>query len=456
MSQVSKASSDSLHPRVLIVDDHPANIALLRSAIAGRNFEITTADTAEAARTQFRAVRPDLVLLDLVLPDGNGLDLLTEMQRLNPGADVILITAHYSTDSAVEAIQKGAYDYITKPLQIVGLLNRLDRWMEEYRQRTRAAALESELLRVSAMEGIIGRSPQVLELFSKLRRIAPHFETVLVNGETGTGKEMVARALHALSKRPGPLVVCNCAAVSESLFESELFGHEKGAFTGAFQARKGLVEAAERGTLFLDEIAEIPLPSQAKLLRLLQNREIQKVGSPHTQRVDLRIVAATHRDVPQLVRERLFREDLFYRLSAVQVSLPRLADRMEDLPLLEAHFLELLAERFQKPALALSRRAQAVLAQHHWPGNIRELENVLRYAAMLAEGETIDVSDLPESLQPSRSVETEQQSLWNLQEVIYQHAQRALEHCDGNRARAAEMIGIGRATLYRLLAKHSK
>jgi DNA-binding NtrC family response regulator len=404
---------------------------------------------------QFQTVRPDLVLLDLFLPDGNGLDLLADMQKMDPACDVILITAHYSTGSAVEAIQRGAYDYLNKPLDLSILFDRLDRWMAEHERKSRASALESELVQLSAMEGIVGRSPQMLELFSKLRRIAPHFETVLVTGETGTGKEMVSGALHAMSGRPGPLVICNCAAISESLFESELFGHEKGAFTGALQARKGLVEAAERGTLFLDEVAEIPLPAQAKLLRLLQNREIQKVGSSRSQRVDVRIVAATHRNLPQMVAAHTFREDLFYRFSAVQVSLPPLIERMEDLPLLETHFLRILSERFGKPGLVLSRKAQAVLARYSWPGNIRELENVLRYAAMVVEGNAINIGDLPETLHFNRDAVTPQRGLLELDEVIYQHAQRAVEYCEGNRTRAAELIGIGRATLYRVLARGS-
>ncbi|MBI4873343.1 MAG: sigma-54-dependent Fis family transcriptional regulator [Acidobacteria bacterium] len=445
--------------RVLVVDDDPLAIELVRGVLADFDVEILAAPDRATALAIMQSQRPRLVLLDLILPGVTGMELLERLLEIDPGADVILVTAHYSTESAVEAIQKGAYDYLTKPLPIQRLREKVGRWLEEARTRQRAMELDTEMVDTYQFEGIIGRSPVILDVFSRIRRIAPHFATALVTGDTGTGKELVARALHRLSPvLNGPFVVCNCAAIVESLFESELFGHMRGAFTGANQDRAGMVEHASGGTLFLDEIGEIPLSVQSKLLRVIQNREMQRLGSPQVRRVDVRIVAATNRDLKAMIDKREFREDLYYRLAMVEIRLPRLAERKEDIPLLQRHFLKRFSESFNRPSLALSRRAQTLVSRYSWPGNVRELENVLSYCAMMSPHNVIDVQDFPDSVRNQLAIaetqaEEEDEELFSLEELQRKHIHKVLERLGGNRARAAAVLGIGRATLYRLLQK---
>src|SRR5580704_4291290 len=385
---------------LLIIDDDPFAIQLVKDVLRGESFRVLGATNALDGLDVIAQRRPQVVLLDLVMPGVLGMELLERILGIDPTIDVILVTGHYSTDSAVEAIQTGAYDYWTKPLDVNRLRQKLAKWAADTQIRRRTTSLDGELLEAFRLEGIVGRSPMMQEVFSKIRRIAPHFQTALVTGETGTGKESAAKALHQLSpSAPASFVVCNCAAIPELLFESELFGHVRGAFTGATQDKQGFAEAASGGTLFLDEITEIPLGTQAKLLRLLQNREIQRVGSTRSQHIDVRIVAATNRAPRDLVSEGKLREDLFYRLSMIEIKLPRLVDRREDLPLLERHFLDRFSQLYAKPTLNLTPRVQALVASHPWPGNIRELENVLGYGCLMTERNTIDVSDLPEYMQ---------------------------------------------------------
>ncbi len=453
---------DSAIYDLLVIDDDPLAIGLVTEVLESEPFRIITATEAQHGLDLVAQHRPPIVLLDLVLPGVTGMELLDKILAIDPGIDVILVTGHYSTESAVEAIQKGAYDYLTKPLPIERLRQKLAKWVTDTQLRERTLTLDSELLGVFQLEGIVGRSPLMLEMFSKIRRIGPHFQTALVTGETGTGKESVAKALHKLSPyASGPFIVCNCAAIADNLFESELFGHARGAFTGAAQDKVGFVEAASGGTLFLDEITEIPLGAQAKLLRLLQNREIQRVGTSRPKQIDVRIVAATNRDLKSLVAENKVREDLYYRLTMIEVKLPRLADRKEDLPLLQRHFLDLFSARYKKPTLNLTRRAQAVIAGYSWPGNIRELENVLGYCCMMAEHETIDVRDLPENMQSSNlsgvpPAVPDDVSLMSMRQVELWHLSRVLEHVGGNRGRAAGILDISRTTLYRLLLEKDK
>jgi len=438
---------------LVVIDDDPLAIQLVTDVLEGQVFRIHGATSPDRGLDLVAQVRPAIVLLDLVLPGVTGMELLDRILEMNPAIDVILVTGNYSTESAVEAIQKGAYDYLTKPLPVERFCQKLAKWLAETQTRERTQALESELLGAFQLEGIVGRSPAMLEVFSKIRRVAPHFQTALVTGESGTGKESAAKALHQLSPTPaGPFVVCNCAAIPENLFESELFGHVRGAFTGATQEKPGFVEAACGGTLFLDEITEVPLTVQAKLLRLLQNREIQRVGSSRIKQIDLRIIAATNRDLRGLVAEGKLREDLYYRLSMIEVKLPRLADRREDLPLLQRHFLDRFAARYHKPTLSLSRRAQAVISRYAWPGNIRELENVLGYSCMMAESETIDVRELPDYMQASDAPgPSADEMLLSMKNMELRHLHRVLEHVGGNRNKAAEILEISRTTLYRLL-----
>jgi DNA-binding NtrC family response regulator len=394
------------------------------------------------------------VLLDLMMPTMNGLEVLDRIVEAAPETDVILITGQYSAESAVEAIRRGACDYITKPINLNSLRERIAKLVAETQQRQTALQLDTEALKTYQFEGMIGRSPLMLQVFSKIRRVAPHYRTALVTGASGTGKELVAAALHRLSPvSNNRLAICNCSAIVETLFESELFGHVRGAFTGAAQDKVGLFEYAHGGTVFLDEIGEISLEMQAKLLRVLENREIQRVGSPAVKKVDVRVIAATNRNLQELIAEKKFREDLYYRLSMAEVELPRFVDRKEDLPLLQRFFIEQFAEQYGKPVRGITPRAQIVLARYPWPGNIRELRSILGSACMMAEGELIDVRDLPERVRVrAAEVETENpKELLPLAEVERRHVLRVLEQVEGNKVQAAKILGINRATVYRIV-----
>jgi DNA-binding NtrC family response regulator len=305
---------------------------------------------------------------------------------------------------------------------------------------------------------MIGRSPLMLEVFARIERIAPHYRTVLVTGPTGSGKELVARALHQASPvASGPFVVCNAAAIPENLIESELFGHVKGAFTGATQDKAGLFEAAHGGTILLDEIGDMPLGAQAKLLRAVQHQEVQRVGASGTRKVNVRIVAATHRDLRSMVAERTFREDLFFRLGMVEIRLPQLADRKEDLPLLLRHFVDKFAQAYNKPIQGFTRKAEIAMNSYSWPGNIRELEGVVGAAAMMAEPPLIDVGDLPPQVTSSTGMAAGNADGMNLnlslEDIQVVHAHRVVDSMNGDKVRAAQVLGVSRATLYRLLAK---
>jgi DNA-binding NtrC family response regulator len=441
--------------KILAIDDDPQNLEMIKSTLARENIEILTATDPEEGFELFLKARPRIVLSDLVMPRISGIELLERIVAVDPGIDIILITAHYSTESAVEAIQKGASDYLTKPLDIGKLRSRIDNLLKEAEIRQKTARLDQELVDAYQFEGIVGRSPLMLELYAKIRRIAPHFRTVLVTGATGTGKELVAKALHRLSPASrGAFVVCNCSALVDNLVESELFGYVKGAFTGAQQDKVGLFEHADGGTIFLDEIGEMSAAAQAKLLRVLQNRQVQRVGSLMPRNIDVRVVAATHRDLKAMVREGTFREDLYYRLAVVEIPLPPLARRREDLPLLERYFIQKFSAEYNKPIAGLVRRAQARLAAYPWPGNVRELENVIGNACMMVEGNLIDVADLPERLRgPATESTSTDDTFMSLEELQRRHILRVLEGVGGNKARAAEVLGIGRATIYQMLSK---
>jgi|SRR5579862_1034473 len=447
--------SDPKSLTLLAVDDNAENLELIRASLEQLNVEILTAGDPEVGFEIFLKARPRIVLLDLVMPKINGMELLERIIAIDPGTDVILITSHYSPESAVEAIQKGASDYWTKPLDVEKLRNRISGFIAEAEKRQKTLRLDRELLDACQFEGMVGRSPLMLEVFARIRRVAPHFRTVLVTGATGTGKELVAHALHRLSPASrGQFAVCNCSALVENLVESELFGYVRGAFTGATQDKAGLFEHANGGTIFLDEIGELSMPAQAKLLRVLQNREVQRVGSLAPRSIDVRVVAATHRDLRAMVRDGQFREDLYYRLAMVEIGLPNLANRREDLPLLQRHFIEKFAADYKKTISGITRRTQTRMAAYPWPGNIRELENVIGNACMMADGTLIDIDDLPESLRaPVNGDLSTDETFLPLEEMQKRHILRVLEAVGGHKARAAEILGIGRATIYEMLSK---
>jgi DNA-binding NtrC family response regulator len=446
--------SDPKTLTLLAVDDNPDNLELIEASVENMDVAVFTAVDPESGFDTFLKVRPRIVLLDLIMPGVTGITLLERILAIDPGTEVILLTSHYSDESAVEAIQKGASDYWTKPLEVGKLRGRIAALLGDAAIRRKTLQLDRELLDVSLFEGMVGKSPLMLDVFARIRRIAPHFRTVLLRGATGTGKELVAQALHKLSPGKAKFAVCNCSALVDTLLESELFGHVRGSFTGATSDKQGLFEYADGGTIFLDEIGELSLPAQAKLLRVLQNRQVQRVGSVTTRSIDVRVIAATHRDLRAMVREGIFREDLYYRLAIMEINLPSLASRGEDLPLLQRYFLQKSAVEYRKPIAGLTRRAQARLATHSWPGNIRELENVIGHACMMVEGDLIDIDDLPEGLQTPGGVETvRDEHLLSLEEVQKRHILRVLEAVGGHKARAAEILGIGRATIYQMLSK---
>lgn len=439
---------------VAAIDDDRGSLDFIQAALKQQPVEILTHTDADVGLKMVLERRPQIVLLDLMMPKMNGLEVLDRIVEATPETEVILITGQYSAESAVEAIRRGASDYITKPINLNLLRDRIAKLVAEAQQRQAALQLDAELLKTYQFEGMIGRSPLMLQVFARIRRVAPHFRTALVTGASGTGKELVAGALHRLSPvANNRFAVCNCAAVVETLFESEIFGHVRGAFTGASQEKVGLFEYAHGGTVFLDEISEISLEMQSKLLRVLENREIQRVGSPAVRKVDVRVIAATNRNLQELIAEKKFREDLYYRLSMVEIELPRLSDRGEDMPLLERFFIEQFAEQYRKPIRGITPRAQIVLARYPWPGNIRELRGVLGSACMMGEGEMVDVRDLPERIRVRAEEHKKQDSneLLPLAEVERRYVLRVLEHVGGNKVQAAKILGVHRATVYRIV-----
>ena len=450
----------ALRIKLLAIDDDPQNLELVAEVLSNNGLHVMTAGDPESGLELVRKERPQIVLSDVVMPKITGLELLDRILDIDPATDVVLMTAYYSTEAAVEAIKRGACDYVTKPISLPLLRERIEKLAGDARRRLRAIELDGELVETCQFEGMVGRSPLMWEMFGQIRRVAPHYRACVVIGPTGTGKELVAHALHKLSQASGPMVVCNCSAVVETLFESELFGHVKGAFTGATTNKMGLFEYAHGGTLFLDEIGDMPLSTQAKLLRVLQNQEVQRVGSLSARKVDVRVVAATNHDLRAQIAEKHFREDLYYRLSMVEIRTPALADRKEDLPLLERFFIQKFAEQYKKQVTGLAPRAQIVMARHAWPGNVRELENVIGHACMIAVTGMIDIGDLPLYLRqpdapPAREQPADSVALMSFDDQERRVIEEALDHAGGNQVHAARALGITRDKLRYKIKKHN-
>lgn len=439
--------------RILVVDDEPTQLELIGGFLKKQGFEAVLAESGEKALEIFRSEAIDLVLTDQKMPDMSGLDLLKALRALDPEAAVILITAYGTVETAVAAIKAGAVDYVTKPVNLDELLYRIEQVKERRRLLSENRNLRETLEKNHRIEGIIGASGRMIEVLSLARRVAPSEATVLIRGESGTGKELIAKAIHYASARASsPLIRVNCAALPENLLESELFGHEKGAFTGAIAARKGRFELANGGTLFLDEIGDLSLPLQAKLLRVLQEREFERVGSSRSIRVDARILAATHRNLEALVKTGQFRDDLYYRLNVVTIVLPPLRERREDLPLLLDHFLRVFAEKNHKVMRGFTSEAREVLLRYDYPGNVRELENIIERAVVLTRDDVIGRADLPLSAQGLEETESGQANLPAAVEGVERRMIReALVQAGGVQTRAAEMLGISeRALRYKL------
>ncbi|MGZ4844738.1 MAG: sigma-54-dependent transcriptional regulator [Candidatus Angelobacter sp.] len=450
--------TDTRNPIALvIIDDNPRSLEYVSAALSAESVKIFTAADPEEGLDLVYTHRPQVVMTDLVMPHMTGLDVLERIAEFDPAIDVILMTAHYTTDTAVEAIRKGAADYLNKPISLATLRDRVGRIIDAALVRQQVRHAEDRVMETAQFEGIVGRSPEMWEMFSRIRRIAPHYRAALVTGQTGTGKELVAQALHRVSLVKGRFVVLNCSAVVETLFESELFGHVRGAFTGADRDKMGLFEHANGGTLFLDEIGDMPLSTQAKLLRVLQNQEVLRVGSLTPQKVDVRVVAATNKDLRQQIDGHQFREDLYFRLSMVEVHTPSLAERMGDLPLLTRHFVKKFSQQYNKNINGLTQRAQILLGRYPWPGNVRELENVIGHGCMMTMTDMIDVADLP-PLKPHgmraaaaaplpQSEGTPEPANASLEEHEKKLVMDALNQAGGNQSKAARHLRIGRDAL---------
>jgi DNA-binding NtrC family response regulator len=442
---------------VCILDDDTSMVEMLSATIERLGCEAIGTTDPQRALDIISQGRCRVVLCDLRMPAMDGLTFLKQALERDPGIYVILMTGFYSLDSAIEAVKRGAYDYLPKPIERARLKKTLDEITDSFRRRHRIRELEQQLLSDLEFHGIVGKSPAMVEVFELARKVARHYTNVLLVGGTGVGKELVAHALHQMSPvAQQRFAVCNCSAIVDTLLESQLFGHMRGSFTGATDTRAGLFEYANGGTVFLDEISETSLTMQAKLLRVIQNREIQRVGSPEVRRINIRLIAATNRDLRAEVLAGRFREDLYYRLSTIQIRVPSLAERLEDVPLLIQFFLKKYNEAYGKQIRGLTRRAQTVLLQHPWPGNVRELENVISSAALTAVSEFIDVDDLPENLQKPMLAVGRAGDAWRpvaLDEVRRHHIERVLDMCEGNRVRASQILGIGRTSLYRFLKR---
>ncbi len=456
-TEIEIAKSSATQPMsVCILDDDWDTGEMLQEKVQEFGFSAYGTSDPGAALDQIGSGRSRIVLCDLNSAEDEGLGFVEQALQRDPGAFVILTTGAHSMESAIHAIRCGAYDCLPKPVDAARLKKTLDGLAEQFQRRRRIQKLEQQLLSDLEFHGIIARSAAMLEVFDLVRKIAQHYTNVLVTGPTGTGKELLAGAIHQMSPVSNQrFVVCNCSAMVDTLLESQLFGHVRGSFTGATDTRAGLFEYANGGTVFLDEIGETSPAMQAKLLRVIQNREIQRVGSPEVRHVDVRLIAATNRDLRAEVAAGRFREDLLYRLSTIQIRVPSLMERLEDIPLLVAFFIKKYNDAYRKEIRGLTHRAKTLVMQYGWPGNVRELENVIGGAALLASSEFIDVDDLPSHIQRPAGSGSAGDS-WRpvpLEEVRSKHIQKVLEACGGNRVRAAQLLGIGRTSLYRHLKR---
>ena len=440
--------------KLLVVDDEKNTREALRKAFEG-SFEVYLGYSVESAKNIFQTERMDLVLTDLRLGNESGLEVLKLCQSQVPPTPCVVMTAYGSVESAVEAMRRGAYDYVTKPLDLDRAEMLLQRAVRTVRVEQENQSLRAQLDRSFGLDRILGHSEAIEKVLDRVRQVADSKASVLIEGESGTGKELVARAIHGLStRRSGPFVAVHCAALSPQLLESELFGHEKGSFTGATERRVGRFEQANGGTIFLDEIGEIDLATQVKLLRVLGERSLERVGGNQLLEVDVRLIVATHRSLEKLVREGKFREDLYFRIRVVQIDLPSLRDRLEDIPILAEAFRREYGQENGKAGVSFSSASMECLLRYHWPGNIRELRTAVEHGVVLAKGVVIEPEDLPSAVRNDRAeiVSEREEGISSLDEVKSAAMQEAFKKSGKNISAAARELGISRRTLQRKLA----
>lgn len=448
--------------QVLAVDDDAVACELLREVLEQEGYQVRTATNGQRAIHLAREVPFDLAIVDIRMPDISGIEVLKALKRANAQMPVLITTAYSSMDTAIEAIREGAFDYLSKPCKMEELTLTVNRALEQSKLLRENQYFRQELREKYRFENIVGTTPAILAVYKTVARLVDSKATVLIQGESGTGKELIARAIHFNGPRlERPFVAVECASLAESLLESELFGHVRGAFTGAVETKKGLFEIADGGTIFLDEIAEISLGLQAKLLRVLQEQEIRRVGGIQPIALDVRVIAAANKDVEALVKAGRFREDLFYRLNVVTLHLPPLRDRQEDIPLLASHFLRKYSEASHKLISHITPETMELLCRYRWPGNVRELQHTIERAVTLTMNNALLPGDLPPRLQqqaatprPISPPTGDTPVLLTLEELEKQHIQAVLRATQGNKKRAAQILGINRRSLYRMAQRY--
>ncbi|MBW1786563.1 MAG: sigma 54-interacting transcriptional regulator [Deltaproteobacteria bacterium] len=446
---------------ILIVDDDEGHLTTLRTIIKSWGYRVDTANDGARAVEKVEKTLFDLILMDVRMAVMSGIEALKRIKTYNPAIPILIMTAYSSVESAVEALKTGAYDYLTKPLDFEALKLTIERALEHKMLKAENKALKEKIRSDFDLKSIIGKSRTMKALIDMVAMIAPSEATVLINGESGTGKELIARAIHFNSpRREGPLITVNCAALTETLLESELFGHEKGAFTGAEKRREGRFVQADNGTLFLDEIGEMSPAMQAKLLRVLQDGEVQRVGSDRTLRVDVRVLAATNRDLKAEMADGNFREDLYYRLNVVNLQVPPMRDRIDDIPLLAQHFLDIYAPKNRKEVKGFTPLAMDMLIKYKWPGNVRELENAVERAVIILAGDFITEKEMPLAIAQAYGLDGESSThprpvvgTQRLEDMEKMAVLAALEDTGGNKSEAARTLGITRRALYNKIEK---
>jgi len=457
-SQAIAAVGPTEQAKILVVEDDPDIRKILELFLGEKGFRVKMADGAPRALELLGEEPIDLILSDVRMPGMSGLDLLRHVKEQDPEIQLVLMSAYSSVKDAVEAIQLGAADYVEKPIDFRRLERVLHTVLEKRQLQHRTRILEQRLQGCVTFEGMVACSQQMLSVFAFIERLARYPTTALVLGESGTGKELVARALHNLSPlRERPFVVCNCTTLAPTLLESELFGHMRGSFTGADRDRKGLFEAAHGGTIFLDEIGELPVGVQVKLLRVLENREIKRIGSPDPVHIDIRVIAATNRDLTEMVRQVTFRDDLFYRLNVGAIHLPPLRTRTDDIEPLVQHFIGIFNQRLSRTVTGTAPEVLDIFARYPWPGNVRELANVIERAMVICKSSVIVPESLPPHLfevRPARLDDEPELPDLSLRAAEREQILRALQASGGKRVEAARRLGLSRRTLYRKLARY--